>query len=73
MAFDQKKYVSEYTKENYDRIEVLVPKGKKDLLKQTAAEWEIKDDKGRISVSQLFIRAVQKCYGIDLSKPDKEE
>ncbi len=34
MAFDQIKYNNEYKKNNYDRITVLMPKGKKEQLQK---------------------------------------
>ena len=34
--FDQFKYQNEYNKKNYDRIEIVVPKGKKDEIKMAA-------------------------------------
>lgn len=34
--FDQIKYQNEYNKANYDRIEVVVPKGRKEIIKQYA-------------------------------------
>lgn len=35
--FDQIKYQSEYNKKNYDRIEIKVQKGKKEVIKVAAA------------------------------------
>ena len=35
--FDQIKYQNEYKKKNYDRMELLVPKGEKALIKEAAA------------------------------------
>lgn len=34
--FDQIKYQNEFNKANYDRIEVIVPKGKKAVIKEAA-------------------------------------
>ena len=34
--FDQIKYQNEYNKEKYDRINIMAPKGKKDLWKEKA-------------------------------------
>ena len=34
MAFDKIKYNNEYKKNNYDRITVLMPKGKKEKLQK---------------------------------------
>ena len=35
--FDQIKYQNEYKKKNYDRMELLVPKGEKAIIKEAAA------------------------------------
>lgn len=35
-AFDQIKYQNEFNKANYDRIEVIVPKGRKAVIKEAA-------------------------------------
>lgn len=35
--FDQIKYQNEYKKKNYDRMELLVPKGEKAVIKEKAA------------------------------------
>ena len=34
--FDQMKYQNEYNKKNYDRIELVTPKGKKAVIKEKA-------------------------------------
>lgn len=34
--FDQIEYQNEYNKEKYDRISLMVPKGKKDIIKAHA-------------------------------------
>lgn len=36
--FDQIKYKNDYNKQKYDRINLMVPKGKKDELKKIAKE-----------------------------------
>ncbi len=36
-GFDQFKYQNEYKRKNYDRIEMLVPKGEKAAIKEMAA------------------------------------
>lgn len=61
MAFDQNSYITDFKRDNYDQIAILVPKGKKLDIKRCAAE------KG-ISVSQLVVRALEECYKLDLSK-----
>ena len=62
MAFDQYKYMNDYKRDVYDRFDVLVPKGRKQVIKQEA---EIRG----LSVSQLVVKALEECYGLDLSKP----
>lgn len=63
MAFDQIKYNNEYNKSNYDTIRALVPKGRGKEIKDFAkANGE--------SVSTLIVRALESCYGLDLSKKD---
>ena len=70
MAFDQTKYVTDYIKENYDRVEVKVPKGKRAVLKKMAQELNFVDDKGKVSVSRMIIEAIEQVHHVDLSKPD---
>lgn len=70
MAFDQNKYIDEYVKENYDRIVIKVPKGKKDLLKREAQNRNIVDDKGKLSVTRLIVEAIEQVYGVDMSRPE---
>lgn len=57
MSFDNMAYNNEYKKTNYDRVTILVPKGKKDELKDLAAER-------RVSVNELIITAIEKYYHI---------
>lgn len=54
-------YDADYKRANYDRLSLLVRKGKKQILKEVA------DSRG-VSVNQLIIDAVESCYGIDLSE-----
>lgn len=70
VAFDQTRYINDYIKENYDRVELRVPKGKKAILKELATTHNITDDKGKISVARLMIEAVEEKYKVDLSKPN---
>ena len=70
MAFDQTKYVTDFIKENYDRVEIKVPKGKRAILKKLAQDFNFVDDKGKISVSRMIIECLEEKYGVDLSKPD---
>lgn len=61
MAFDSNKYITSYTKENYDRISILVPKGCGKVIKDEA--------KFRgISVTKYIVHALEECYFLDLSK-----
>ena len=57
MSFDKVGYDNEYQKQNYDRISVFVPKGKRDELKDLAAEK-------RVSVNELIITAIEEYYHI---------
>ena len=36
--FDPTKYKNDFNKQNYDRINLMIPKGKKDELKELAKE-----------------------------------
>ena len=40
-GFNQIKYQNEFNKQRYDRINLMVPKGKKDELKQAASKQGI--------------------------------
>lgn len=53
-------YQQEYQKNNYDRITFLVPKGRKQTLKDLSL-------KTGESVGSLIITALESTYGIDLS------
>lgn len=72
MAFDEKKYKSQYTKENYDQVMIKVPKGQKEKLRQLATDLDMRDNKGLISVTRLIINALEKTYKIDLSNPKQK-
>ena len=61
MAFDENEYKARYQRENYDRVVILIPKGKKADIKERA-------EKLGISVSELIVRALEKMYLLDLSK-----
>lgn len=50
--FDQIKYQNEYNKQNYDRVTFMVPKGKKDVIKESA---KVKGE----SMSEYIWKAVQ--------------
>lgn len=60
MGFDQNKYVNEFKKQNYDRITILVPKGKKAELQDYAKCNDI-------SLSRLIMLALEEKTQIDLS------
>lgn len=60
MSFDKTKYQNDYVRENYDRVTVLIPKGKRDDIKRLAKS------KG-MSANQLIVEALESYYGIDLS------
>lgn len=62
MAFDQTKYITQWEKENCEQIKIRVPKGKRALLKKTA-------ENHNLSVSKMFVEAVEEKYHIDLSRP----
>ena len=61
MAFDKQAYDHDYVRQNYDRIEFTVPKGKKAELKALAKQEGL-------TVPQLLAEAVKSRYGLNLSK-----
>ena len=61
MAFDQIAYNNDFKRQHYDEVRVLLPKGKKELVKKYAAE------KG-LSVSRLIVEALEEHCKLDLSK-----
>lgn len=67
MSYDHSKYTSDYTRTHYDQIMVKVPKGKKEVLRQLAADKGITDRKGQVSVNRLIIQAVERTYNVDLA------
>ena len=60
MGFDQDAYVNVYKREHYDRATVMLPKGRRDVLKRYAAE------RGE-SLNAVIIAALEQYTGIDLS------
>ena len=60
MAFNQYKYIYEFKKENYDRVELLIGKGTKKTLKELS-------NKTGLTVNQIIIGATEEKYGVDLS------
>lgn len=69
VGFDQTKYVDDYVRENYDRLSLKIPKGKKAVLQELAVKYNMTDDKGKTSVTRLLMDAVEEKYHVDLSKP----
>lgn len=65
MAYEKYSYNNDYTRDNYDRINLIVPKGKREVIKAKAAERGV-------SVSQLVIDALEGYYKLDLSKRNGE-
>lgn len=61
MAFDKNSYDNAFKRQAYDRVTVLVPKGKHQDLKDLA------EREGK-SVSALIVDAVESKYNLDLSK-----
>ena len=60
MGFDQDKYKKEFQKQNYGRIEVIVPKGKKAELQDYAKC-------NGVSLNKLILQALEEKTQIDLS------
>ena len=58
---EQLQYIRDYKKEHIERIRLEIPKGKKDLVRKTAA-------KHNLSMNRLIIESVETQYGIDLRK-----
>ena len=63
MAFDKVEYDNRFQRENYDRMSVLMPKGRGIQVKMAAAARGL-------SVSQLIAQALESQYNLDLSKPN---
>lgn len=57
--------INEYNRNNYFKVALRIPKNKKDVL-QTLADIE------GISVNKLIINAIERQYGINLSKKDSK-
>lgn len=60
MGFDKVAYDNEYRREHYDRTTVMLPKGRRAILKQYAAE------RGE-SLNTVIIAALEQYTGIDLT------
>ncbi len=61
MGFDSNAYKTEFRKQNYDQVGILIPKGRKDDLKALAKQEGL-------SISQVVVEAIRSRYGLDLSK-----
>ena len=60
MAFDQNKYITEWERKNCEQVKFRVPKGKKEILKETAKQHNT-------NVTRLFVDAVEEKYNIDIT------
>lgn len=61
MAYDKAAYNQQYTKDNYDKLQTYVPRGRKADIKAAA-------ERRGVSVSQLVIQALESyCKELDLS------
>lgn len=60
MAFDQVAYTTEFKRQNYDKIRLIVRKGGKAVLKDIAK-------KNNTSLNKLILQAVEEEYNIDLT------
>ena len=58
---EQLQYIRDYKKEHIERIRLEIPKGKKDLVRETA-------EKNNVSMNRLIVSALETQYNIDLSK-----
>lgn len=61
MAFDKRKYDTEYIKQNYHILRVNIPKDKLQTVK------DVSEQKGR-SISSLFVEAFETVYNVNLSR-----
>lgn len=60
MSFNQSDYKHSFARENYDQLNISVPKGKKQELKNLAEDFGI-------SLNKLITVAIEEKYLIDLS------
>ena len=51
--FDQVKYQNEFKKKTYDRMELIVPKGQKAVIKEKAAQAQLKSQGKPITISLI--------------------
>lgn len=61
VAFDQTAYTNEFNRQSYDRISLMLPKGKRAMLKAYA-------EKNGISVNSLIVQAIEEYTGIPMTK-----
>ena len=64
--FKQSQYITDFVKENYDRMELRVPKGSKEIIKTLAKERNI-------SVNILICDAIEQHYKITLTEFKKSQ
>ena len=64
--FNQRKYQQEYNKKNYDRMEILMKKGKKEEIKEAAKT-------AKQSVSEYVMQAVNDRMDRDAETTEKKE
>ena len=57
--FKQSQYITDFVKENYDRMELRVPKGSKEIIKALAKEKNV-------SINILICTALEQYYQITL-------
>ena len=57
--------INEYNKENYFKVALRIPKENKQMLQDLADIYDM-------SINKLIIKAIEKTYGIDLSKKDSK-
>ena len=62
--FNQNKYINEYAKNNYDRINILFKKGTKDILSKHIKEYGYK------SISTFVNEAVNEKIARDLENKE---
>lgn len=55
--------INKYNQENYFKVALRIPKDKKDVLQNLA-------DSEHISINKLIINAVERFYGVSLSKKE---
>ena len=64
--FKQSQYITDFVKENYDRMELRLPKGSKEIIKALAKE-------NHLSVNALITQSIEQTYKIDLSNPKQKQ